>query len=191
MLGRGCLFDREAAGFFEHGQRQLGQRQRAVLHAQPVEHTHRRQRQIVAMAQEAAGAHGQGGDQLFPLIAAKLRAIERGGAQRRGRAAEPADQFGIAEPPAGLAHDPRAHRQRNLFAQRDQPQISGGLQPGIARLRPLAQQVDQLPELRARSRFAGGAVAQHSGKAVVEMHAISGRDTRSVARVIAYGPSYL
>ena len=44
----------------------------------------------------------------------------------------------------------------------------------IARLRTLSEQIEQLAELRFRRTLAGGAVAQHGGKAVVEMHRFSG-----------------
>jgi hypothetical protein len=35
----------------------------------------------------------------------------------------------------------------------------------------LAEQVEQLPVLRAQGPLAGGALAQHGGKAVIEEHA--------------------
>ena len=44
------------------------------------------------------------------------------------------------------------------------------LERGITTLRPLAKQIEQLPELRLRRALARSAVAQHSGKAIVEMH---------------------
>ena len=87
---------------------------------------------------------------------------------------KPADEFGIAETPAVFADDRRAVGDRNDLGQRDQPEIGCGLERRIPSLRPFAQQVEQLPELRFRRTFARGAVAQHSGKAVVEMHQFSG-----------------
>ena len=55
-----------------------------------------------------------------------------------------------------------------------QPVISGFGQAIVVIGAGAAQQVEQLPELRARRILAGGAVAQHCGKAVVKKHAFSG-----------------
>ncbi len=89
------------------------------------------------------------------------------------RLAKPADQFGIAEAPAIIADDCCAFGDRNGFGEGDQAEIGGGLERGVACLRPFTQQVEQLTELSLRRTLAGGAMAQHCGKAVVEMHSVS------------------
>ena len=122
------------------------------------------------MAQEAARADRQARDQRGPFLVGQLRAIQRGPGDGGMRFAEPAHEFGVAEAPAVLADDARAFMGRDHFGERDQPQIRRRLERRITALRPLAKQIEQLPELRLRRALARSAVAQHSGKAIVEMH---------------------
>ena len=127
------------------------------------------------MPQEAARPDRQRGNDPGPFFAREIGALQSRRGDRGMRLAEPADQFGIAEPPAVFAHDRGAFGSRDHVGQRDQPEIGRRLERGVAAtLRPFTQQVEQLPELRLRRALAGGAVAQHSGKAIVEMHGFSG-----------------
>ncbi len=97
-------------------------------------------------------------------------------------------QFGISETPAVLADDGCAFRYGNDLCQRDHSQVSCRLQGWITCLRPLAQKVQQLAELCLRRTLAGGAVAQHCGKAVVEMHKNSGSEDKLSAQALPQLP---
>ena len=151
-----------------------GLRQGAVRYAQPVEHAHSTIGQIPAMAQEAARPDRKAWDQFGPFLPGQLRAVQCRAGNRGVCFAKPAHQFRIAEAPAVFTDDGCAFGSGNHFRQRDQAQIGGRFQGGVAGLRPFAKQVEQLAELCLCRARTGGAVAQHSSKAVVKMHRYSG-----------------
>ena len=80
-------------------------------------------------------------------------------------------EIGAAEAPAWLADHPRPVVCGNGFAERLHPQPRRRHQARVAataKLAILAEQVEQLPVLRPQIRLAGGALAQHGGKAIVK-----------------------
>ena len=74
------------------------------------------------------------------------------------RFAEPANQFGVAKPPAAFANNARPLLRRNNFTQCDKAQICRGLQRAVASHGPLTEQVDQLAKLRLCRPLASGAL---------------------------------
>ena len=126
------------------------------------------------MAQETTRADRQTRNELRPFLAREPGTIKCGTGDRGMRFAEPADQLGIAEAPTIFAQYGGSISHGYDFRQRDQAQICRRFQRWIARLRTLSEQIEQLAELRFRRTLAGSAVAQHGGKAVVEMHRFSG-----------------
>ncbi|GGD88984.1 hypothetical protein GCM10011515_05830 [Tsuneonella deserti] len=60
------------------------------------------------------------------------------------------------------------------LTERGEPQPGGSYKGAFARNVAVAQQVQQLAELGIRRAFAGSAVAQYRGEAIVEVHVLSG-----------------
>ena len=91
-------------------------------------------------------------------------------------------EIGAAKAPAGFADHPCARLDGDRLGKRVHPQPCRRQQAPVAALRShavAAEQVEQLAVLCAQARLAGGALAQHGGKAVVEKHGHSSRSARA------------
>ena len=157
-----------------------------VLHAQPLQQRLHPWWQVAAVAQEAARIDRQARYQGEPFLLAQPRGGDSGGGGFRLALRQVLDQRRIAQPRAWFAQD------FGLFARRDA--LGQGVQPLQRRCfqriafdgARSAQQVQQLPVLRARAALARSALAQHGGKAVVEQHRFL-RHRASIPRVTRRG----
>ena len=148
----------------------MRQGQGAIADAQPVEQALGTGGKVAAQAKEAARAHRQAGDQRFPILFDQRRPRQRGSGDRGLVFRKMRRQLRAFEAPAGLCDHACAIGGRDRLAQRAETQPGGRKQTIVAPLPGTAEQIEQLPELGTRRTLAVCAVAQHGGKAVVEMH---------------------
>ena len=141
--------------------------------------------QVAAVAQEAARGHRQVGDQLEPLALAQPGRGHRRRGDLRFCQRELGDEPGVAQSQAGFTQDSRLLGGGEGVGDLLEPGVSRRDQRPVGAGRRAAEQVEQLAELRARRALTRSAGAQHGGKAVVELHRVSGtrangrRDTRA------------
>jgi len=152
--------------------RLLGLRQHEVVDAEAREQAAGGRGHVAAMAQKPSRRHRQLGDQLKPFVLAQPCGSHRRGGRLRLAFCEVSDKAPVAQPQARLAQDPRLLAARKRVHDLAQPIVGSRHQWAVRFGRDAAEQVQQLPELRARSPLARGAGAQDGGKAVVELQSV-------------------
>ena len=182
----GAQPDRGGCGGFFLGvrlRRRLGGgRQAAIVDPQPRQNRLGIDGKIAPQPQETTCPDRQMRDQRCPVLAGKVGPRQR----RRGNIGlligKMEGEIGVAEAPAGLADHPCPRCRGNRAAQRIKPQPCCCQQALVAarRVHPFPpKQIEQLPVLRAQRSLAGGALAQHGGKAVIEKHGFSSGGRRA------------
>ena len=140
------------------------------MNAQPIEDNLRSGRHIAPMPEQSARADRQKRNELRPFFIGEACAGQGRGRYIRFGITYPANEAGIANPAPAFAHNPRPIGNRDRIAQCFEPEKRRHLKAFVPACRRFAQQVEQLPILRPSRPLACGAVAQHGGKAVVEVH---------------------
>ena len=144
------------------------------MHAEPGEQLARRIGQVASVAQEPACGYRKIGNEREPVGLVEPGGGYRGGGDLRLGLGQVVNQPRIAQPQPGFAKNPRLLGRGENPGDLLQPRVGRHDQRAVAIGRRTAEQVEQLAQLGACRPFAGGARAQHGGKAVVELHRFSG-----------------